>query len=107
MKRGFLTQNNLGTPQPFKSCQKAEIRQITYYQGVFKEHDDIMIRQKQPLRGVPRKRCAENIQQIYRRTPMPKCNFRGDFFLEPKKNIESKVVSPIQLYGQDLILGLV
>ena len=25
----------------------------------------------QPPRGVPRKRCSENMQQIYRRTPMP------------------------------------
>ena len=33
--------------------------------------------QKQPTRGVPRKRCSENIQQIYRRTPMPKCGFNN------------------------------
>ena len=26
-------------------------------------------------KGVPRKRCSENMQQIYRRTPMPKCDF--------------------------------
>ena len=31
--------------------------------------------QKQRPRGVPRKRCFENMQQIYRRTPMPKCDF--------------------------------
>ena len=31
--------------------------------------------QKQPSRGVLRKRCSENMQQIYRRTPMPKCDF--------------------------------
>ena len=31
--------------------------------------------QKQPPRGVPRKSCSENMQQIYRRTPMPKCDF--------------------------------
>ena len=31
--------------------------------------------QKQPSRGVLRKRCSENMRQIYRRTPMPKCNF--------------------------------
>ena len=31
--------------------------------------------QKQPPRGVPRKRCSENMQQIYRRTPMPKRDF--------------------------------
>ena len=27
--------------------------------------------QKQPPIGVPRKKCSENMQQIYRRTPMP------------------------------------
>ena len=33
--------------------------------------------QKQPSRVVLKKRCSENMQQIYRRTPMPKflCNF--------------------------------
>ena len=31
--------------------------------------------QKQPSRGVLRKRCSANMQQIYRRTPMPKCDF--------------------------------
>ena len=31
--------------------------------------------QKQSPRGVPRKRCSENMQQIYRRTPMSKCDF--------------------------------
>ena len=28
-----------------------------------------------PHRSIPRKRCSENKQQIYRRTPMSKCNF--------------------------------
>ena len=32
---------------------------------------------KQPPRGVPRKSCSENMQQIYRRTPMPKCDFKA------------------------------
>ena len=31
--------------------------------------------QKQPFRGVLEKRCSENRQHIYRRTPMPKCDF--------------------------------
>ena len=31
--------------------------------------------QKQPSRAVLRKRCSENMQQICRRTPMPKCDF--------------------------------
>ena len=30
--------------------------------------------QKQPIRGVLRKRCPENMQQIYRGTPMLKCD---------------------------------
>ena len=32
-------------------------------------------RQKQPSIAVLGKRCSENMQQIYRRTPMPKCDF--------------------------------
>ena len=31
--------------------------------------------QKQPFKGVLKKKCPENMQQIYRRTPMPKCDF--------------------------------
>ena len=31
--------------------------------------------QKQPPRGVLNKRCSENVQQIYRRAPMSKCDF--------------------------------
>ena len=31
--------------------------------------------EKQPTRGVLKKRCSENMQQICRRTPMPKCDF--------------------------------
>ena len=37
--------------------------------------------QKQLLRGVPRKRCSENMQQIYKRTPMPKCDFKEHLLL--------------------------
>ena len=32
---------------------------------------------KQPSRSVLRKRCSENMQQIYRRTPMSKCDFNA------------------------------
>ena len=31
--------------------------------------------QRQPSRGVLKKRCSENIKQIFRRIPMPKCDF--------------------------------
>ena len=34
-----------------------------------------MYAQKQPSRGVLNERCSENMQQIYSRTPMPKCAF--------------------------------
>ena len=37
--------------------------------------DMVVHLQKQPSRGVLSKRCSENMQQIYRRTPMPKCDF--------------------------------
>ena len=36
--------------------------------------------QKQPSRGVPRKKCSENMQLTYRRTPMPKCDFNKSHF---------------------------
>ena len=31
--------------------------------------------QSQPPSGVLSKRCSENMQQMYRRTPLPKCDF--------------------------------
>ena len=63
---------------------------ITYFQLVhalantadnsklFLTADDI---QKQPSKGVYKKRCSENMQQIYRRTTMPKCDFNKVAFL--------------------------
>ena len=35
----------------------------------------LRLNQKQPFRGVPKKSCSENTQQIYGRTPTPKCDF--------------------------------
>ena len=37
--------------------------------------------QKQPSRGDLKKRCSENMQQIYRVTPMPKCDFNKVAFM--------------------------
>ena len=43
--------------------------------------------QKQPSRGVLRKRCSENMQQIYRRALMPKCDFnKGQYTYNVHKN---------------------
>ena len=39
--------------------------------------------QKQPSRGVLRKRCSENMQQIYRRTPMSKGDFNKVALQQP------------------------
>ena len=36
--------------------------------------------QRQPFRGVLKKRCTENMQQFYRRTLMPKCDFNKAAF---------------------------
>ena len=36
--------------------------------------------QKQPPRGIPWKKCSENMQQIYRKTPMAKCDFDKSHF---------------------------
>ena len=44
-----------------------------YYNGV--TIPDIFVIQKQPFRGVLRKRCSKNVQQIHKRTPMSKCDF--------------------------------
>ena len=38
-------------------------------------NSSFIIKQKQTYRGVFKKRCSENRQQIYRRTPMPECDF--------------------------------
>ena len=41
----------------------------------YNEDNHLQFFQKQRSRGVLRKRCSENMQQIYKRTPVPKCNF--------------------------------
>ena len=43
--------------------------------SVWKYSPSLRSFQKQPFGGVLKKRCSENMQQIYRRTPMPKCDF--------------------------------
>ena len=47
--------------------------QDQFAQGMFTE---VCIKNKIDIpRGVFRKRCSENMLQIYKRTPMPKCAF--------------------------------
>ena len=47
-------------------------------------------KQKQPSRGVPKKRFSENMQQIYRRTSMPKCDFNKAAKQKEKKRLLKK-----------------
>ena len=42
---------------------------------IIREWSSKSVFQKQPSRGVLKKRCSENMQQIYIRTPMPNCDF--------------------------------
>ena len=48
--------------------------------------------QKQPPRGVLKKRCSENVQQIYRRVPMSKCDFNkfaNNFWVAASENCKN------------------
>ena len=48
----------------------------TYFVKIFHKQDWLKTNiQKHPFRGVYSKRCSGNMQQIYGRTPMPKCDF--------------------------------
>ena len=64
--------------------------------------------QKQPSRGVLSKRCSENMQQIYKRTPMPKRDFNkvsnqpGSLFCSIPVQISLHFL-PILLENQSLI----
>ena len=42
------------------------------------QYKELQKQQKQSSRGVLKKKCTENMQQIYRRAPMPKCTLRHE-----------------------------
>ena len=58
----------------FKGYIRGYINETLARNGL-KHRKTISEKQKQPSRGVLRKRCSQNMQQIYKRTPMPKCDF--------------------------------
>ena len=63
-----------------KICDDRADYSLTYYENisidVFKEvYVKFSNLQKQPSRGVRKKSCSGNTPQIYRRTPIPKCDF--------------------------------
>ena len=53
-------------------CILSNENRVSYYLENFYA---VLLFQKQPSRSVLKKRCSENIQQVYGRTPMPKCDF--------------------------------
>ena len=56
---------------------KSMIVMSSYYVLVPRHKDQYPLnQQKQSSRGVLRKRCSKYMQQIYRRTSMPKCDFK-------------------------------
>ena len=67
--RDSLIQNQDDVTVVFNTSWENHIR------SNFEHHNYLNSRQKQSSRGVLRKRCSENMQQIYRRTPMPKSDF--------------------------------
>ena len=54
-------------------CQKSSIYQVPQGSSPKPNKTPVIIR-KQPSRGVLRKTCSKNMEQIYRRTPMLKCD---------------------------------
>ena len=67
----------------FVICFIIMIFKFRSFSGIFSGGDSlsddgvisIPMGQKQPFKGCLKIWCSENMQQIYRRTPMPKCDF--------------------------------
>ena len=68
----------------FWRFQKWNLKEVQYYKvghiivattSISYVFSNEFIIQKQPPKGVTRESYSENMQQIYRRTPMPKCDF--------------------------------
>ena len=57
------------------------------------------------MRGVPRKRCSENMQQNYRRTPMPKCDF-NNVEIDPSNEANLKFFRKKQVVGAKFLAKL-
>ena len=79
LKQHFSTEIRLGLIQsPFSQWHWKLQAQVHY---IFCNYYLILSYfQKQPFRGFLRKRCSENMQQNYRRSPMPKCDFNNVAF---------------------------
>ena len=67
-----------------KYSQSALAKELTYKNHLkdvcVKANDGVVKTQTQPFRGVLRKRCSENMQEVYKRTPMSKRDFNKVVF---------------------------
>ena len=57
---------------------KLSTRKIRTTKKILLIHFFMIYIQKQSSRGILMKRCSENMQQVYWRTPIPKCDFNKD-----------------------------
>ena len=71
LKKGFL----LSLRQSAQKTAKILIECIITFEVIFKS---AVFRSSHPEVFLP-KRCSKNMQQIYRRTPTPKCDFNSNF----------------------------
>ena len=63
-----------------KTCHNSFWNSFCVYALHLISHLEMVARlraQKQPFRGFPREICSDNMQQNYRRTLMPKCDFNN------------------------------
>ena len=68
---------------PLEHLRCSFLRQYLKAVNIFSKSSIFDIRQgyectsalQMPSRGVLKERCSKHLQQVYRRTPMPKCNF--------------------------------
>ena len=59
----------------FKTIRQSKLKSKRNFVWKFKEKEiEALVIQKQQPIGVPSNMCSENMHQIYRRTPMPKCD---------------------------------
>ena len=55
----------------------------------------------QPSGGVLKKSCSENMLQIYRRTPMPKCDFNKVVSKHLFKNISGRLLLKVLISNEN------
>ena len=72
---GWIKANFLHQRHKILSMNSERKDTLTFYFVIIKALLSSSRVQEQPSRDVFNKRCSENMQQIYRKTPMPKCGF--------------------------------